>query len=433
MRTLGIRREDKNRWERRTPIIPRHLKALMERRPELRAIVQPSARRIFTDESYAEVGAALADDLGPCDVIFAVKEIPLDVIESGKIYACFSHTIKGQAHNMPMLRRMAELGCTLIDYEKITDASGRRLVFFGRQAGQAGMIDALHLLGERLAVEGFETPFSEVSMAHCYANLDAAMEAVTRLAIALRSCELPDAPRPLVFGFSGEGNVSRGAQEVFDLLPHSVVAARTLLREGPPQGVGLCKVVFSEQDMVQRTDDGPFELADYYAHPERYRSVFERYLRHLTVLVNGIYWDERYPRLVTNVGLSRLLASGRSHLRVIADITCDVRGSIECTVKTTDPDAPSFVYDPDSAELRMGVVGRAPAVMAIDNLPAELPMDASLHFSESLMPFVGEIVAANTELPFERSDLPLAVRRATILYKGQLTPPFRYLERYLAP
>ena len=431
MRTLGIRREDKNRWERRTPIIPRHLKAIIERRPDVRGIVQPSPRRVFQDGAYRDAGATVSEDLSSCDVIFAVKEIPVETIQPNTVYACFSHTIKGQAQNMPMLKRMAELGCTLIDYEKITDASGRRLLFFGRQAGQAGMIDGLHLLGERFAAEGMETPFSEVSMAHCYANLDAAMEAVTRLAIALRTDPLPDSLQPLVVAFTGEGNVSRGAQEVFDLLPHTVVAARTLLREGPPKGGQLCKVVFSEQDMMQRTDDGPFELDEYYAHPARYRSVFERYLRHIAVLVNGIYWDERYPRLVTNVGLSRLLASGRSKLRLIADITCDVRGSIECTIKTTDPDSPSYVYDPDTAELRMGVSGRGPAILAVDNLPAELPMDASLHFSESLLPFIGEIVAADLQLPFERSDLPIAVRRATLLYNGQLTPAFRYLERYI--
>src|SRR4030042_2759474 len=155
--TIGIRREDRNPWERRTPLIPADSRE-RESRHSLKVTVQSSRIRIFSDDEYRQVEARVSEDLNSCSVILAVKEIPTDLLLPDKIYLFFSHTAKGQVHNLGMLNRLIELRCSLIDYEKIVDDGGRRLVFFGRQAGQAGMIAPLWALGRKLRQEGVDTP-----------------------------------------------------------------------------------------------------------------------------------------------------------------------------------------------------------------------------------------------------------------------------------
>ncbi len=168
---LGIRREDKNRWERRVPIIPKHVQEL-KKKYGIKTIVQPSNIRIFSDKEYMDVDAQVQNNLSPSSIIFAVKEIPFNLFEPGKTYVFFSHTIKGQKHNMPMLKKMMDLGCTLIDYEKIADKNGKRLVFFGKFAGLVGMIDALWIFGQRANWEKINTPFNKINQTIYYKNLE---------------------------------------------------------------------------------------------------------------------------------------------------------------------------------------------------------------------------------------------------------------------
>jgi alpha-aminoadipic semialdehyde synthase len=170
---FGIRQEDKNEWEARTPLTPAHVKTLMDNY-FVKFIVQPSPIRAFRDEDYRAAGAEINPDLSTCDVILAVKEIPVELLLPNKKYLFFSHTIKGQRYNMPMLKRLVDLRTTLIDYERIVDEKGKRLVFFGRFAGIAGMLDTLWALGQRLELEGFTTQFSEVKRALHYADLESA-------------------------------------------------------------------------------------------------------------------------------------------------------------------------------------------------------------------------------------------------------------------
>ncbi len=427
-RTIGIRREDKNIWERRVPIIPADLEQILEAE-DLAAVVQPYPKRVFADEAYRQAGALVDEDLSGCDVVLAVKEIPTAMFQPGGAYVFFSHTIKAQSYNMAMLRRLLEQGCTLIDYERITDDQGRRLVFFSRQAGQAGLLDSLHLLGARLASEGLDTPFSDVKMAYGYASLAEASTALADVGARIASEGLPARISPLVVGFAGYGNVSAGAQEVFDVLGAQTVTPEALLAGELPEG-GLVKVVFEERDMVAPREAGAaFELQEYYEHPERYRGRFARFLPHLHVLLNGIYWEDRYPRLVTNADLRTLWeAEATPRLRVLGDVSCDIDGSIQCTHKSTMPDAPSYVFDPVTAEPTMGFEGRGPIVMAVDNLPAELSHESSVHFSESLRGFVADIARADRGVSWEDYDVPGPIRRAVIVYNGKLTPDYKYLQ-----
>ncbi len=429
---LGIRREDKSIWERRVPVVPEDIPPLRETHG-FEVVVQPSAIRVFSESEFRDAGARVDEDLSPCDVVIAVKEVPPHLILPGKTYIFFAHVIKGQPYNMPMLRRLLELGCTLIDYEKVTDEKGRRLIFFGRHAGQAGMLDTLWALGRRLEWEGFDTPFSLIEQAHAYSDLASAKAAVREAGARIRRDGLPRELVPLVVGFSGYGNVSQGAQDVFDELPFVDVAPAELaaLFAGESDPHTLYKVVFKEEHMVEPVSPtDSFDLQDYYQHPEKYRSCFDDHLPYLTVLVNGIYWDKRYPRLVTKAYLREHLAELR--LRVIGDISCDIEGSVECTVRSTDPGNPVYVYNPYTETTVDGYEGEGVVILAVDILPSELPREASLYFSRVLRDFLPAIVAADYTVPFEQLALPPEIKRAVIVYQGKLTPDYEYIGEYLA-
>jgi saccharopine dehydrogenase (NAD+, L-lysine-forming) len=432
---FGIRREDKNRWERRTPLIPEDVKELKDKH-RLDCLVQPSRIRVFDDEDYIAHGARVDEDLSKCPVVFAIKEIPLDFFKEDVTYVFFAHVIKGQSYNMSMLKRMLDLSCTLIDYEKIVDERGQRLIAFGHHAGVSGMIDTLWALGRRLDWEGLDVPFAEIRQTHEYETLAQAKDAVTRVGQVISAKGLPESLRPFVCGFSGYGRVSLGAQEIFDLLPVRQIAPaalKDLFENNGGSDRELYKVVFKEEDLViPKQETAGFDLQEYYDHPERYRSRFEDYLPHMSVLMNAIYWSERYPHLVTKNFLRGLFAeSQQPRLRVIGDISCDIEGAIGCTLHVTDPDTPVFTYDPLTGRATDGFAGRGVVVMAVDNLPCELPREASGYFSEVLKKYVPGIVQADYSVDFDHCSLPPAIKRAVIVYQGELTPNFQYLEEYL--
>ena len=167
---IGIRHEDKYVMERRAPLTPKHVERLIKNK-KLDFVVQTSEKRVFTDEEYIKAGAKIGKDLKKCSVIFGVKEMPVTFFEEEKTYIFFSHVIKGQAYNMPMLKKMMEMKCNLIDYERVVDEQGKRLIFFGRYAGLAGMIDSLWSLGLRLKDAGYKTPFAQIKQEDELVNL----------------------------------------------------------------------------------------------------------------------------------------------------------------------------------------------------------------------------------------------------------------------
>jgi len=433
---IGIRREDKNKWERRVPLTPEHIKKLVQ---DFRTnfIIQPSPVRVFADNDYAQAGAAVQEDLSAAQVVLAVKEIPPELLRPNTTYLFFSHTIKGQAYNMPLLQKLLDLNCQLIDYERIVDEHRRRLIFFGRHAGLAGMVDTLHTLGQRLAWEGFDTPLAGIQLTYRYGSLDAARQAIREVGRQIAENGLPVELTPLVVGIAGYGNVSRGAQEILELLPIREITPADLpglAEQDDLERNNIYKVVFTEADTVEPLADGaPFMLQEFFEHPERYRSKFEAYLPYLSVLVNCIYWDTPYPRLLTKTATRRLFAGNTPpRLRTVGDISCDIEGGIEITLKATDLDAPAFVWDPDTDSAVDGVAGRGPAVMAVDNLPCELPIESSTDFGNVLMPFIPALADANFADDFDSVALPMALKRATIVYHGQLTPDYQYLAEYLS-
>lgn len=412
------------------PLVPKHVSELIESHG-ISVAVESSTQRVFTNDELQACGAEVTYSLSDCPVILGVKEIPTSKLERNKTYMFFSHTIKGQSYNMVMLQRMMDLGCNLIDYERIVDDEGRRLVFFGEYAGLAGMIDSLWAFGQRLKVEGCDTALAAIRPAHEYASLANAKKHIGEVATAARSDERLAAVAPVVCGFSGYGRVSQGAQEIYDILEPTTLAPDQL--DAPPADQIFCKVVFKESDMVEPIDSGQsFELQDYYNHPEKYRGVFERYLPHLSVLVNCIYWEPKYPRLATKKAIQELYSGDEQpRLRVIGDISCDPEGSIEVTSKPTDPGNPVYVYDTRKDAAIDGFEGHGPVIMAVEILPTELPRESSAAFSDALVGMIPGLVANPAPESFDEWNLPAPLKKAVILHRGQLTPDFAYLKQYL--
>lgn len=433
-RCIGVRREDKSSWERRTPITPAVAQAMAEQHGIL-VLVQPSPQRAFNTAEFEAAGAQVQEDLSACPVVLGIKEIPKSAFLAGQAYVFFAHVIKGQPFNMPMLQRMLDLSCTLIDYEKVTDDAGRRLIFFGWHAGVAGMLETLWALGQRLAWQGIPNPFTALRRAYDYHDIAEAKAAVQQIGEAIRRDGLPAALAPLTIGVAGYGNVARGVWEILDLLPVQRI------EPGELRGLDTLRystnviyaTTFREEHMATPLASGAsFDLQNYYATPQAYRADFEQYLPDLTVLVNAIYWDPRYPRLVTKEYLRQAWAAGRPRLRVIGDISCDIDGAIECTVKATEPGDPNFVYNPLTGEIADGVAGEGVVVMAVDILPSELPRDASDYFSQVLLPYAPALAAADYTAPFDDLALPPEIKRAVIAHRGQLTPGFQYLQQHLS-
>ncbi|UCE39207.1 MAG: hypothetical protein JSW00_08330 [Thermoplasmata archaeon] len=432
---IGIRREDKNKWERRVPLTPDHVKKLKNEHL-VDVVVQPSEIRAFSNEDYENAGSKVNENLSECPTIFAIKEVPIPLLEPKKTYVFFAHVIKGQEHNMPMLRKMMELGCNLIDYEKIVNEKGFRLIFFGKWAGLAGMTDTLTAFGLRLQNQGISNPFTDIQYAHNYKDHQKMLAAITQVGENIKNNGLPKELVPMVVGLAGYGNVSKGCQEVLSYLP---------VQEIPPEELAsffgngdfsknlIYKVVFKEEHMVEPiSPDNKFELYDYYDHPQKYKGTFRNHVPYLTILMNCIYWDKQYPRLVTIELAKELFKEGKQpKLRAIGDISCDMDGAIQFTKKSTSIDQPTFVYDPMEDKIIDGIEGKGILVMAVDNLPCELPRESSTQFGDSLFDFVSSIAEADFSLPFGELELPPPIKKAVILQNGKLTPDYEYLNKFL--
>ena len=432
-RKVGIRHEDKYLMERRSALTPRHVKKLVGHGIEVH--VERSKKRVFHENEYKHAGAVITDNLSEIPVIFGVKEIPASWFEEEKTYIFFSHVIKGQPYNMPMLSEMMGKRCNLIDYERIVDDSGRRLIFFGRFAGLAGMINSLWSFGARMKVLGVETPFLRIKQSVNYHSLADAEQAIREVGELIRAQGLPDEMAPFTIGFTGRGNVSKGSQHIANLLPAVEITPAELINlkaSGNYSNKLIYKTVFYKYDITEPKEPGkPFSLKEFHQHPENYKNSFQKYLPHLTILMNCMYWDENFPRLVSKDDIEQLYKKGDMKLKVIGDVTCDPDGSIEFTHKGTAIEDPVFVYDPVNRTPTMGFKGNGILVMAVDILPSELPRDSSEAFGDALIDFIPEIVRANYNVSFEKLELPPEIKRALILHKGKLTPDYQYLQKYL--
>ncbi|HLN54432.1 MAG TPA: NAD(P)-dependent oxidoreductase [Bacteroidales bacterium] len=397
---IGILRETRNPPDRRVPLTPPQIVALQELYPNVQFYVQPSDFRSYTNDEYEYLDIPLKEDLRDCDILMGVKEIDKRTFIPGKTYLFFAHVAKKQPHNSEMFRAMAEQKLTLIDYELMTTDEGQRIVAFGRYAGIVGAYNGLRAAGIR-------TNKFRLKPAYQCHDLDE-MWAGLRL-ITLK----PD----LRIVVTGDGRVSRGAIETLSVCNIVQVSPEDFMERdfGVPVFTQL-----KPEHYVKHKEDLPYSFPHFREHPEEYISSFLPFTKRTDILITGHFWDPRSPVFFTK----EQMKSPEFRMSVIADVSCDINGGIPSTHRATTISDPFFSYNPflegeDPEFSRPSNI----TVMSIDNLPGELPRDASLDFGKQLSSKVMHDLLTGTVSPM--------LERATIIREGRLTPRFSYLEDYL--
>lgn len=396
---IGIIREGKQPADRRVPLTPVQCAEIMAQYPHLDLVVQRSPVRAYTDAEYAAAGVRLVDDLGDRDLILGVKEVPVDMLLPGKSYLFFSHTIKEQPHNRKLLKSILEKGIRLIDHELLTDPMGTRVLAFGYWAGVVG------------AYNGFRT----WQLLHGGPALKPAHEChdLEELERHLHAYPLPADLRIVM---TGGGRVGKGAMGVLE---------RAGVERIPPveflAGTNARPVytVLGTSDLYERVDGAPFDKAAFHSDPGGHRARFLPYARKAHMYMACHFWDPRGPKILS----ADDLRDAQLALEVVADISCDIGGPIDCTLRATTIEDPFLGYDRTTgAEVPLGAPGSV-TVMSVDNLPCELPRDASEAFGRDLIARV---------LPhLMGSDAEGMIERATIAENGALSPRFEHLRNYV--
>ncbi|CAI5448094.1 unnamed protein product [Caenorhabditis angaria] len=442
--TIGIRRETVNAWERRAPLAPLHVKRLTK--SGINVLIQPSNRRAYPIQDYIAAGAIVREDLSEASVIMSVKSVPIDQLIPNKTYAFFSHTIKAQQDNMAMLDTILQRNIRLIDYEKIVDDKGKRMVMFGKWAGNAGFIDILHGIGLRLLALGHHTPFLHMGLAHNYNDSHMAINALRDIGYEIALGRMPRSLGPLIFVFTGSGNVSQGAQELFEHLPHEYVDVATLpkvAKKGALNKVYGC--VVTRKDHFVPKNGGPFNKQEFEQYPDRYTSKFATEIApYASVIINGVYWDAQSPRLITIPDAKNLLTPVQRYdtpgcptlphrLVALCDISADPGGSVEFMRECTTIDKPFTIYDADfntssdSFDAESGCL-----VCSIDNMPAQMPIEATEQFGNLLYPWLMDLINCSNDQSFDRLQVRDEIKRAIITDQGKLTPNFEYIQQLRA-
>uniref|UniRef100_A0AAQ5Y742 Saccharopine dehydrogenase (NAD(+), L-glutamate-forming) n=1 Tax=Amphiprion ocellaris TaxID=80972 RepID=A0AAQ5Y742_AMPOC len=420
---MAIRREDINPWERRAPLAPRHVRELTH--TGVKVLVQPSNRRAIHEKYYMKAGAVIQEDISEASLIIGVKRPPEEKVIPKKTYAFFSHTIKAQEANMGLLEDLLKKEVRLIDYEKMVDANGYRIVAFGQWAGVAGMINILHGLGLRFLALGHHTPFMHIGMAHNYRNVSQAIQAVRDCGYEISMGLMPKSIGPVTFCFTGTGNVSKGAQDIINELPVEYVEPHEL-RDVSETG-DMTKVyatVLSRHHHLVRKSDGIYDPMEYENHPELYTSHFRTSVApYTTCLINGIYWDPQTPRLLRRLDAQKLMRPPKTSfgdnegspqlphkLLAICDISADTGGSIDFMNECTTIDKPFCMYDADQHIDHDSVEGNGILMCSIDNLPAQLPIEATEYFGDRLFPYIWEMLPSDATRPLDEEEFSPQVR-----------------------
>ncbi len=398
---IGIIREEKQPHDKRVPFTPVQCKQLMEVFSELQIVVQPCDYRCYTNEEYKAHGIALSDDLSDCDVLMGIKEVPKDFLLEGKKYLFFSHTIKKQPHNKALLQTILKKKVTLIDYECLTDTQGNRVIGFGRYAGIVGAYNGVMAYGLKYGLFKLKA----ANLSHDKKELFQALDQIS----------LPN----IKIIVTGGGRVANGAIETMGALNIRKVTPYEFLNYSFREPV---YVQLHSHDFYKSKDGAPWSQFDFYQHPENVQCVFTEqgsYASMCDLLVHCTYWDPRSPVLFTKAEMR----DPGFHVSVIADVTCDINGSIPSTVKASTIEDKFYGYNPLTEELVAAFAPGCITVMAIDNLPCELPRDASEGFGKHLYERVVPILIGKDDGLIER---------ATIAKDGKLTERFQYLTDYVA-
>jgi len=400
MLKVGILRETKNPPDRRVPLTPPQIVALEEMYPFVEFFVQPSDYRCYTNDEYEYLHIPLKEDLNECDILLGVKEVDLRTLIPGKTYLFFAHVAKKQPYNRAMFRDMAEKNITLVDYEYLTKDNGERVVAFGRWAGIVGAYNGLR-------ARGIKTNRFKLKPAYQCRDLD-------EMWAGLRLIELKPGLKILL---TGTGRVAGGAMETLNICNIVQVNPYDFLNREFDVPV-VCQI--GPEHYTKHKENRPFSFSHFIRHPSEYESAFLPFTRVADILITGHYWDPGSPVFFTREDMIR----SDFKISVIADISCDVNGPVPSTLRATTISDPFYGYNP-FLEIEEPAFERPTniTVMSVDNLPGELPRDASLDFGNQLMRNALHDLFTDTGTPM--------IERATILKDGKLLPAFAYLEDYL--
>jgi alanine dehydrogenase len=395
---FGIIKERKNPPDRRVVFSPQKLKEFQQQFPKATIVVESSDIRIFSDEAYAKAGFEITEDLSDCDVLIGVKEVPIAALIPNKKYFFFSHTIKKQPYNRDLLKAMLEKNIILYDHEVITDSRGNRLIGFGRYAGLVGAYNGFRALG--MKTQSFSLPKAE-----SLADLPALIN-------QLNSIKLP----AIKILLTGTGKVAKGAKEILDAMNIKAVAISEYLTTSYNEPV-YCKI--DVLDYNKLTDGQVLTNRDFYNNPSDYVSNFMRFAKVTDYFIAGHFFGEGSPYLFTREDAK----SDQFNIHLVADISCDIDGPVASTLRASTIADPIYGYDPETSTEVAYTSPGAITVMAVDNLPCELPKDASDGFGDL---FLTHVIPA-----FFNDDKDGILSRAAMTKAQELTPRYEYLQGYV--
>lgn len=398
---IGIVREGKVPPDKRVALTPEQCVKLQTIYPHVKVVVQPSPIRAFLDHEYLDLGIEMNEDLSNCDILIGVKEVNIEDLIPNKKYMFFSHTFKKQPYNRELLRAILDKKIQLIDYEVLKDKKGKRIIGFGRYAGIVGCYN------------GFLT----YGLKHNLYTLKAANLCKNRKEVEeeLKKVVLPKNAKIVLTGF---GRVGHGAREMMELLPIKEVTPEEFLSGDFDEPVFAHLEV---EDYFAPKDGSPFEKSVFYKNPELFTSTFNRYLSKTDMYIPCHYWSAQADFIFTREDLK----AENLRMSVVADISCDIDGPVACTIRPSKISDPIYGYDPMSEKETEFRSERAIAVMAVDNLPCELPLDASDNFGSEL---IREVFPA-----LLKDDKDAVIERGSqTTLTGELSSYFSYLDAYLA-
>jgi saccharopine dehydrogenase (NAD+, L-lysine forming) len=394
---IGVLREEKNPPDKRVPLTPLICTELLSRYPNIEIYIQPSRIRCYHDEEYEAFGLTLKEDLSDCDVLMGVKEVSQDKLIPGKKYFFFSHTIKKQERNKMLMQALIEKKIQMIDYETLTDKNNNRIIGFGRYAG---------IVGAYNAILGYGRKYDLFLLKPAHLCRDRA-----EMEEELKRVKLPN----IKIALTGGGRVANGAIETLSALRIRKVTPDEYMMASFREPV-YCQL--NPRDYVERKDDGNFDLHDFFQHPEKFVSKFAPYTAVTDIFISAHFWDPRAPKMFSTDDLKK----PGFRISVVSDITCDMEGSVPTTLRASTIMQPFYGYNPKTDKEDVPFSKETITVMAVDNLPCELPRDASDDFGKDLMERV---------LPHLFLDDPdRIIARASICKDGKLTPSFEYLSDY---
>ncbi|MFY0651027.1 MAG: alanine dehydrogenase [Cyclobacteriaceae bacterium] len=396
---LGILIEGKIPVDQRVPIVPYQAQQIKDQFPDVEVVCEKSEIRCFNDDNYISASVEMVDDVSSCDILFGVKEVPIPNLLPEKTYFFFSHTIKKQDYNRELLREVLRKKITLIDYECLTDANGQRVIAFGRYAGVVGAYNAIWTFGKRYNL-------FHLRRAHeCFDLEDLKSE--------YDKVQLPK----IKIALTGGGRVSKGAMEVLFGLGIRQISPMEFIEKSFDEPVFT---QLNNRDYNKHKDDLPFNRAEFFNHPENFLSDFQPVYQNADILIGGAYWHPQAPVLFSREDMLRR----DFKIKVIADITCDIEGSIPSTKRPCTLADPIYDYDPTQDKVAPSLSDEGNVtVMAVDNLPSELPRNASEDFGKQLI--------SNVIPHLLGEDKDGIIERATIAKDGKLTSYFSYLQGYV--